>query len=89
MIRKFYDRIITETGWIDEANPDKIVYLRSITFQPIIGIGAWKDVYKKDNCGIDGVAWNIILPFIRMQFTALSVPNNPTNNSSLINKEGE
>lgn len=22
MIRKFYDRIITETGWIDEANPE-------------------------------------------------------------------
>lgn len=49
----------------------KVIKLKSIKIQPIIGIGVWKDVYKKDKCGIDGIAWNIVIPFIRMQFAVL------------------
>jgi hypothetical protein len=37
-------------------------------FQPVIGIGAWLDEYTKDAHGLDGWVYNIILPFIRIQY---------------------
>lgn len=44
------------------------VRTNSIKLCPVIGFGYWKDIYRKQTIGIDGVAHNIILPFIRAQF---------------------
>lgn len=42
--------------------------------QPILGIGAYLDQYYKNECGVDGWAYNIIFPFIRIQIGCLYVP---------------
>ena len=45
----------------------KTLQIRHISIAPIIGLGYWKDVYKKEKIGFEGVSHNIILPFIRIQ----------------------
>jgi hypothetical protein len=44
-----------------------ILKTRHFKFCPIIGFGYWKDVYTKEVSGVEGVAHNFILPFIRIQ----------------------
>jgi hypothetical protein len=46
----------------------KILNTRHIKIQPIIGFGYWKDIYKKEKEGINGVTHNFIIPFIRIQW---------------------
>lgn len=46
----------------------KILTTKYIKFCFVFGIGYWKDVYKKEDLGLDGEAYNIILPFIRIQW---------------------
>jgi hypothetical protein len=46
----------------------KKIYINHVKFCLIIGFGYWKDVYKKDIVGIEGVAHNFVLPFLRMQY---------------------
>lgn len=46
----------------------KILKTKSIKVQPIIGFGYWKDVYKKERVGMNGVTHNFIIPFVRMQW---------------------
>jgi len=38
-----------------------------------LGDGYWKDVYKKENIGIDGMTHNLIIPFIRLQWGYLEI----------------
>lgn len=45
-----------------------ILKTRHFTFCPIIGFGYWKDVYLKEKIGMEGVTYNFILPFIRIQW---------------------
>lgn len=40
-------------------------------FQPVFGIGFWVDNYEKGKCGIDAWAFNVILPFMRIQVFTL------------------
>jgi hypothetical protein len=40
-------------------------------FQPIIGIGYWRDNYDFE--GFTGYADNIILPFMRIQFSCITI----------------
>lgn len=42
-------------------------------FCPLIGFGYWKDIYKKEKIGMDGLTHNIILPFMRIQWGFLVV----------------
>jgi hypothetical protein len=42
---------------------------------PIIGIGAWVDVYEKEVHGLDGWAYNIILPLVRVQIWKIYFDN--------------
>jgi len=40
---------------------------------PVIGFGYWKDEYDKKKLGIEGVAHNIIIPFVRFQWGYLVI----------------
>ena len=67
---KQYDRIITESGYIDQSLSDweienKCIIISSIKFGWFIGFGYWKDVYKNP---FDGLTHNILLPFVRIQY---------------------
>jgi len=46
----------------------KKLKINHIKLCPIIGLGYWKDVYSKESIGIDGVAHNVIMPFVRIQW---------------------
>lgn len=46
----------------------KILNTRSIKLQLIIGFGYWKDVYKKERVGMNGVTHNFIVPFVLIQW---------------------
>lgn len=64
----------------------KMIKMRSIKINPIIGIGYWKDVYKKDKVGIEGVAHNFIIPFIRIQLSYFIVEINNSNSLPSANR---
>ena len=40
--------------------------IRNYNFTPVIGLGYWRDVYKPDATGFEGVTHNFILPFFRI-----------------------
>lgn len=52
----------------------KVIKDNYVRFCPVIGLGYWKDIYKAEECGMDGVSHNIILPFVRLQFGFLLLP---------------
>lgn len=41
---------------------------------PVIGAGAYLDIYTKEITGLDGWVYNIILPFIRIQIGVIYLP---------------
>lgn len=41
--------------------------IRHVKLCPVIGLGFWRDVYVKEETGIEGFTHNFILPFIRIQ----------------------
>lgn len=45
------------------------IAINHIKLSPVIGIGFWKDVYNFED--INGYAYNIILPFVRIQVGTL------------------
>jgi hypothetical protein len=51
----------------------QILKIKYFKLCPIIGCGYWKDVYKKENTGTEGVVYNFILPFIRIQLGYLVI----------------
>jgi len=46
--------------------------LWNIRLKPVLGIGVWKDTYKKDVHGIDGWQYYILIPFATITFTKLN-----------------
>jgi hypothetical protein len=52
-------------------------YIKSwnIKLQPVIGIGAYLDQYSKEVHGMDGWAYNIIVPFFRIQIYKIYLPD--------------
>jgi hypothetical protein len=46
----------------------RIIKTFSWKLQPVLGIGGWFDEYRKDMHGFDGWNYNIIIPFIRIQY---------------------
>lgn len=64
-----FDLISNDNGWIAQSKHDwekenKCVIIDSVKFGWFIGFGFWKDVYKPP---FKGYAYNILLPFIRIQ----------------------
>jgi len=51
----------------------KIKHLKLI---PVIGIGYWKDVYKKEELGIGGVTHHVIILFVLITFGYLVLDEN-------------
>lgn len=49
----------------------KIVKTKHLKLQPIIGFGYWKDIYKIEEVGINGISHNVIIPFVRIQWAYL------------------
>ena len=47
----------------------------TIKLQLIFGIGYWKDIYKKDRVGLEGLTHNLVIPFIRIQWGYLIYEN--------------
>lgn len=43
-----------------------------IKVSPVIGFGYWMDTYKEEVLGVYGIAHNILLPFLRIQWGYLS-----------------
>lgn len=55
-------------------------YIKSwnVKINPILGIGAYLDLYNKEDHGMDGWAYNIIVPFLRIQIYKIYLPD-PTS----------
>lgn len=53
----------------------KHMKIRVVKIAPIIGFGYWKDIYTPTLIGLEGVAHNIILPFLRIQVGYIQTPN--------------
>jgi len=67
-----------EGGWLEicfvkNCNVMKEVRTFHCKIQPIFGIGIWLDRYYKEEVGVNGWEYNIILPFVRIQIGTLFI----------------
>lgn len=51
------------------------MYLWNYHFKAVIGIGVWIDRYNKEDHGIQGHQYYVVLPFLTLTFTKLYPSN--------------